>query len=421
MHTSSETVSKLATALSKAQMELSNPQKSMIGIALNNGREAGPQTFRYASLASGLEIVRQTLGSHEIAIIQTTNIDRTGGAVNLTTVLMHASGEWISSDWPVCQLGDVSMPRRMGAALTYARRYALFTLVGIAGEDDLDSPSAPSVPTEAQEERPLGSANQQALSANQRDATTPGSNRHHYGQPRAEASIESSVALRSKMIAQIVGMSSLADIETHAANLLKSKNALRADDAKEVDDAFQAKLDALSTIQSSMAKEPPSVPKSAQDSCHNKKTGTKSSRNRRPASKRLGLLPVEVDRPASPANQQDSTPEQASTAHKIDKSVLTFPEPRRLRDKAHLRFVASQQCLVCGRRPSDAHHLRFAQPRALGRKTSDEFTVPLCRTHHRENHRTGQETKWWKAQQIDPMQSAATLWAASHGRADSYD
>ena len=96
--------------------------------------------FRYASLSSGLDIVRKTLGQHEIATVQTTAIDQAAGTVNLTTVLAHASGEWISSDWPVCAITETATPHRMGAALTYARRYALFTLVGIAGEDDLDAP-----------------------------------------------------------------------------------------------------------------------------------------------------------------------------------------------------------------------------------------------------------------------------------------
>ena len=81
---------------------------------------------------------------------------------------------------------------------------------------------------------------------------------------------------------------------------------------------------------------------------------------------------------------------------KIDKSQLAIAEPKRLRDKAHLKFVASQPCLVCGRQPSDPHHLRFAQPRAIGLKVSDEFTVPLCRGHHRQVHQTGNEVAWWE-------------------------
>ena len=98
----------------------------------------------------------------------------------------------------------------------------------------------------------------------------------------------------------------------------------------------------------------------------------------------------------------------------IDKSVLSIPEPRRLRDKNHLRFVTRQSCLICGRRPSDAHHLRFAQPRAFGRKVSDEFTVPLCRGHHRELHRIGNETAWWTSVGIDPSPVARKLWMMTH-------
>src|SRR5471032_774554 len=139
MHRSSESVAAIATALAKAQIGLSNPEKAMVGTVYTNASDS-PQSFRYASLSSGLDIVRKTLGGQQIAIAQTTNIDRASGTVNLTTVLMHTSGEWISSDWPVCQLSETSAPRRMGAALTYARRYALFTMVGIAGEDDLDAP-----------------------------------------------------------------------------------------------------------------------------------------------------------------------------------------------------------------------------------------------------------------------------------------
>src|SRR6202790_5571986 len=139
MHRSSESVAAIATALAKAQTELSNPEKAMVGTIYNN-RSDSPQSFRYASLSSGLDIVRKTLGGQQIAIAQTTDIDRASGTVNLTTILLHTSGEWISSDWPVCQLSETSQPRRMGAALTFARRYALFTMVGIAGEDDLDAP-----------------------------------------------------------------------------------------------------------------------------------------------------------------------------------------------------------------------------------------------------------------------------------------
>jgi hypothetical protein len=140
MPRSSESVAALASALAKAQAELINPEKSLTAKIRIGQPGGGERTFRYAPLSSGLDIVRKTLGQHEIATVQTTAIDQSAGMVNLTTTLAHASGEWIASDWPVCPVTETANPQRMGAALTYARRYALFTLVGIAGEDDLDAP-----------------------------------------------------------------------------------------------------------------------------------------------------------------------------------------------------------------------------------------------------------------------------------------
>jgi ERF superfamily len=140
MHRSSETIGAIAAALAKAQGELTNPEKSLAATIRSPFPREGEKTFRYASLASGLDIVRKSLGQHEIATVQTTAIDQASGRIQLTTLLEHASGEWISSDWPVCAVSETAAPHRMGAALTYARRYALFALVGIAGEDDLDAP-----------------------------------------------------------------------------------------------------------------------------------------------------------------------------------------------------------------------------------------------------------------------------------------
>jgi hypothetical protein len=105
----------------------------------------------------------------------------------------------------------------------------------------------------------------------------------------------------------------------------------------------------------------------------------------------------------------------------IDKGVLTIAEPKRLRDKAHLRFVASQPCLVCGRQPSDPHHLRFAQPRALGMKVSDEFTVPLCRGHHRQLHQAGNEVTWWAGLKINGLEIAKGLWEQTHPKSATAD
>jgi hypothetical protein len=99
----------------------------------------------------------------------------------------------------------------------------------------------------------------------------------------------------------------------------------------------------------------------------------------------------------------------------IDKSILTVAASRRYRNREHLRYVAQQACLVCGRKPSDPHHLGFTQPRALGRKVSDEFAVPLCRGHHRAVHRSGDERAWWWLAGIDPIKIARKLWRETRG------
>jgi hypothetical protein len=140
MQRSSDRVGALAAALAKAQAEIANPEKSLTATIVSPFPREGSRTFRYAPLSSGLDLVRKCLGQHEIATVQTTAIDQDSGLIRLTTTLVHASSEWVSSDWPVCAVTETGAPHRMGAALTYARRYTLFTLVGIAGEDDLDAP-----------------------------------------------------------------------------------------------------------------------------------------------------------------------------------------------------------------------------------------------------------------------------------------
>src|SRR5947199_5672954 len=140
VHSSSESIGTIAAALAKAQAEMTNPEKSLVATIRSPFPREGERTFRYAPLASGLDIVRKSLGRHAIATIQTTAIDKDAGLLRLTTVLAHSSGEWISSEWPVCQITDIASARRMGAALTYPRRYALFTPCGNAGEDGLDAP-----------------------------------------------------------------------------------------------------------------------------------------------------------------------------------------------------------------------------------------------------------------------------------------
>ena len=121
-----------------------------------------------------------------------------------------------------------------------------------------------------------------------------------------------------------------------------------------------------------------------------------------------------ISSPMSPAPPLAPNALPELSPGQIDKSVLTIAEPKRLRDKAHLKFVASQACVICGRQPCDPHHVRFAQPRAIGLKVSDEFTVPLCRGHHRELHQAGNEVTWWEKLNIKPLEIAKELWEQTH-------
>src|SRR3954470_20631116 len=156
MHQASEHIGAIAAALARAQAELTNPEKTLTAQIRSPFLRDDDRTFRYASLAAGLDIVRKTLSQQEIATIQAPRVEAATGHIHLPPLLAPSSGEWISSDWPVCVAKDVEAPQRMGAALTYARRYALFALVGIAGEDDLDAPDAVAGAPAAQPHRPPG-------------------------------------------------------------------------------------------------------------------------------------------------------------------------------------------------------------------------------------------------------------------------
>jgi hypothetical protein len=380
MQRSSQSIAALAAALAKAQIDLENPEKSLVGTIKAGPGDATERTFRYASLSSGLDIVRKTLGQHEIATVQTTAIDQTSGTVNLTTVLAHASGEWIASDWPVCAISETSTPRRMGAALTYARRYALFTLVGIAGEDDLDAPDlaeptpkpATSVP-----ERPKGTGNGTLNGGYHRSAQRPAPRRYTRitsNSPEPVLGAEASAELRDRLLAGLDDVGSADAAALWAKRMLPEKNKLTADDARHIEQRFRIKLISFATHHADN-------------------------------------LPDETARP-EPGTPVPKAPKKPTG--KIDKSILWLAVARRVRDRDHVRYVAQQPCLVCGRQPADAHHLRFAQGRALGRKVSDEFTVPLCRWHHRELHRHGDEAGWWGKAGIDPTSTARTLWLETH-------
>jgi hypothetical protein len=370
MQRSSPSIAALATALAKAQIELANPEKSLTGTIEPQDGEGGARQFRYAPLSSGLEIVRKTLGQHEIATVQTTAIDQALRIVNLTTVLAHSSGEWIASDWPVCPLAETERPHRMGAALTYARRYALFTLVGIAGEDDLDAPdligSVPQTEKLSIERKAIGDSGR-PTSSNHRPRAK--ANKLSSPLPNAELSVTLSASLRAELLREIESLGAADDAALWAQRRLPAKNQLTTTDAQQVEEAFAAKL-ALMPVQSAAGKTPTAV--------------------------------------------GDQTSAEKAGTPQIDKAMLVFPEPRRIRDRDHIRHVIKQPCLVCGRRPSDPHHLRFAQWRALGRKVSDEFTVPLCRSHHREIHRCGNEESWWHKTGLDPLAAARALWLETH-------
>src|SRR3989442_7921822 len=246
MHRSSESVAALASALAKAQAELINPEKSLTATIRTGRAGEGERTFRYAPLSSGLDIVRKTLGQHEIATVQTTAIDQAAGIVNLTTMLAHASGEWIASDWPVCPIAETANPQRMGAALTYARRYALFTLVGIAGEDDLDAPDLCPGPHSLS-----SSALEGALQPGDGQSPVPppgpgnGRGRRIKGEPRVILDPNQSAKLRDKLLAEVATITSADLAATWARQALVAKNSLTASDAQLVEAAFERRVSEL--------------------------------------------------------------------------------------------------------------------------------------------------------------------------------
>ena len=380
MHRSSETFAALASALAKAQAHLVNPEKSLTATITTGRAGETERSFRYAPLSSGLEIVRKTLSEQEIAVIQTTAVDQASRMLNLTTLLAHSSGEWIASHWPVCSIAEIASPHRMGAALTYARRYALFTLVGIAGEDDLDAPDlcdAPRSPTPSADERPLKPGHGQPPVQQRK----PGNGQRRYGMHGERPSTlepEQSAALRDKLLTAVGSITSADNAAIWAQEALAAKNRLAVADAKLVEDAFEHRLSELA----------PSATVEAADD----------------AAPSTHVELVGAQEPLAKGNGDLDQPDG------IDKTVLVIATPRRYRNRDHLRHVAQQACLICGRKQSDPHHLRYLQPRALGRKVSDEFVVPLCRSHHRAVHRAGDERAWWKAAGIDPVKAARQLW-----------
>src|SRR5258705_7696973 len=246
MQRSSDSIGAIAAALAKAQVELANPEKSLVATIWSPFPREGDRTFRYASLSSGLDLVRKALGKHEIATVQTTAIDHESGMIWLTTLLAPSWGEWVSSDWPVCPVGEPAAPHKMGAALTYARRYALFTLVGIAGEDDLDAPDLPGMKLDrgtagpSNLEKPNGHAG--AV-----DFIPP----YRKGSPRKLRppvpilDAEGSAAMRDRLVAEIAGLGSVDVAVEWARRSIAAKNMLTAEDAGAVEAAFRHRMQLL--------------------------------------------------------------------------------------------------------------------------------------------------------------------------------
>jgi hypothetical protein len=374
MQRSSESVGALAAALSKAQAEIHNPEKTLTATIVSPFPREGSRTFRYAPLSSGLDLVRKCLGQHEIATVQATAIDRDTGLIKLTTTLVHASGEWVSSDWPVCPLNETAAPHRLGAALTYARRYALFTLVGIAGEDDIDAPDLPTVGLSSASQKASpepqldrGTFHQSITGAASAEPLRRSDKRAHAERPKPSGlSPDASERLRMTLISELQQLRDSEGLASWAHRALPIKNQLSTADAEAIEAAFAERLTHLTDL-------------AAASGPHNRRPNGHGEARR------------------------ESSPDF--------KAVTVIGKPAGERNREHLRFVAAQPCLVCGRTPSDAHHIKFAEQRAMGRKVSDRFTVPLCRLHHRELHRRGNERAWWESQGIDALAIAARLWA----------
>jgi len=194
---------------------------------------------------------------------------------------------------------------------------------------------------------------------------------------------DGSARLREAMLAEIGGITSSAAATAWANTMLRAKNTLTADDARAVELAFETRFAGLAGDLAADLAVPDPAP-------HEASAGSNGSA---------------VDHATSePTLEGEGAP--SGRKPPIAKTV-------RHRNKEHLKFIRSQPCLVCAKQPSDPHHLPFAQPRALGRKVSDEYTVPLCRAHHREAHRASKELSWWQSRGIAPLAVAEALWQNS--------
>jgi hypothetical protein len=262
----------------------------------------------------------------------------------------------------------------MGMALTYARRYALFTLVGIAGEDDLDAPDLPMQP--ASPAQPPSPASASLRRANGKPSSPS---------PIVALDAEASGQKRDDFLQEIASIASFEAAALWAKRIIGIKNTMTSDDAGEVEAALEKKLGQIEKLETTSTLVGPRNDDAAAPTPTVQSTGPDAVSSTVPSSRPLDF-----------------------------ESYAVTPKTRRQRDKRHRQYVAAQACVVCGRQPSDAHHLRFAQPRGLGTKVSDEFTVPLCRPHHQAVHRVRNEVRWWTQLGIEPMAVAYRLWNATH-------
>ncbi len=261
MHTSSDCIAHLAGALAKAQVELVNPPKSCRAVLEPGLGGSDSRTFHYAPLSAGLDIVRKTLGKHDIAVVQATEVDRESGTVILTTTLAHGSGQWIAAQWPVCRVADMAQPKLMGAALTYARRYGLFTLVGIAGEDDLDAVDLPPGQRSADEAEVVdlasvsgGAAGLAAPTARRMQVSSPSGRGHRVGAVRhqqARGRVGGTGAARDQEPGAVAPEAALTQVADEAGLLrwavaaLPYRNTLSDEARGALDAAFLARAEAI--------------------------------------------------------------------------------------------------------------------------------------------------------------------------------
>ena len=376
MQRCSESIGLIAGALAKAQIELANPEKSLTATIRSPFPREGDRSFRYASVVTtGLIWCGKALGQHEIATVQTTSIDEAAGLIRLTTTLAHSSGEWVSSDWPVCPLTETAAPHQMGAALTYARRYVArcSRWSGIAGEDDLGTRriychSAAGSP-----------ASFRARTRSTGTRLDPGAGRQRRwtaktaAAPRSRLPLEpeASAALRDQLLADLASLAfGPEDLDRWwAQNCLPAKNTLTADGRP--------------PGRAGLSGRPGNAAGAAE-------VGSKSKQRPRRAS--CIKATAGWDRIRDPEEIDPGADRQERAG---------LPEPRRQRSRRSIFDLSpNSPCLVCARQPCDAHHLRFAQSRGLGLKVSDEFSVPLCRGHHRELHRAGNEANWWSYREV---------------------